>query len=276
MPATPFNLAVIAAELVLLLSGLVLLWRLVLVRRGRAAAPSPTLAPLTIAPSEFLLGLLVVIGGALVGMFISSAASRSFHASEHAATVFASAGFQLGMLAGAAVLPLQLGRSPLRALFTQGGFLSGVVVFLIAQPIITVVNIASLWGLTRLGISTEQQDLLRLFLEIDRPALLIVMLILATLVAPVAEELLFRGAIFRYLRTRVPHWLALLVPAVLFAALHGNWVSFAPLVVLAAIYSLGYERTGRIATPIVAHACFNLHTVLLLFSGVMDEAPTSF
>ena len=37
---------------------------------------------------------------------------------------------------------------------------------------------------------------------------------------------------------------------------------------LAVMFSLSYERTGKIGTPIVAHALFNLNTVLLILSGV--------
>jgi membrane protease YdiL (CAAX protease family) len=61
---------------------------------------------------------------------------------------------------------------------------------------------------------------------------------------------------------------------VLFASLHVNWrtweglTSFVPLVLLAIMFSLAYERTGNIGTPIVAHALFNLNTIVLIFSGV--------
>ena len=41
--------------------------------------------------------------------------------------------------------------------------------------------------------------------------------------------------------------------------------SLAPLVVLAVAFSLAYERTGHIGTAIVAHALFNLNTVILIF-----------
>jgi len=37
---------------------------------------------------------------------------------------------------------------------------------------------------------------------------------------------------------------------------------------LAIVLSFAYERTGRIAVPIIAHALFNLNTMLLLWAGV--------
>ena len=92
----------------------------------------------------------------------------------------------------------------------------------------------------------------------------------SVVVAPVTEELIFRRGLFRWLRTRLPRPAALLLPAVLFAALHANLASFPALVVLGVIFSLAYERTGRIGTSIVAHALFNLHTILLVLAGVTD------
>src|SRR5690606_1185495 len=125
-----------------------------------------------------------------------------------------------------------------------------------------------------LGLPVVQQDLLRMFTQAEDPALIILMVVLATMVAPVTEELLFRATLFRYLRTRVPRWIALVVPGTIFAALHVNWTtldglpSLVPLITLAVIFSLAYERTGRISTAIIAHGLFNLHTILLLLSGI--------
>ena len=113
-----------------------------------------------------------------------------------------------------------------------------------------------------------------MFVHADSPLLLAVMITLAIVIAPLAEELVFRAGLFRYFRTRMPRWIALTVPALIFATLHVNWTtldgfaSLAPLTALAIIFSLAYERTGRIGTSIVAHGLFNLNTILLIFSGV--------
>ena len=81
-----------------------------------------------------------------------------------------------------------------------------------------------------------------------------------------AEDL--RNGRFTYVRTRLPRWVALLLPAVLFAALHNDLGTFVPLVALAVVFSFAYERTGRIGTTIVAHALFNLNSALLVLAGV--------
>jgi len=124
------------------------------------------------------------------------------------------------------------------------------------------------------GLPVERQDLIGIFADADSPWMLIAMVTLAVVVAPVTEELVFRAGLFRYLRTRIPRVIALLAPALFFAALHVNWdtlrglSSLAPLVMLAVLFSLAYERTGKIGTAMVAHALFNLNTVALILSGV--------
>ena len=103
------------------------------------------------------------------------------------------------------------------------------------------------------------------FTRTQSPVLITAMIALAAIIAPITEELIFRAGIFRYARTRLPRWAALLLPACLFAALHNHLASFAPLVVLGIVFSLAYERTGRIATAMVAHALFNSYSVLRIF-----------
>jgi membrane protease YdiL (CAAX protease family) len=119
-----------------------------------------------------------------------------------------------------------------------------------------------------LGIDAERQELFDLFSNVSSPVLLAVLMILAVVVAPITEELIFRAGIFRYVRHRLPRSLSFLIPALLFAALHYNLSSFAQLVVLGAVFSLAYERTGDIRVSMIAHGLFNLNSILLLFSGV--------
>lgn len=282
MPATPFNIAVSVAELSLLLCGVILLWRYAASPTARARTGPPALADWDVRLSDFLLFMFVAFAAGVFGSLAAGMTMAGFELSPDARTVIGSAGFQLGLLLGVAFLPLNLGHPPLAAPLVRGSFVSGVVVFLIALPVITIVNLAWLGLLKAAGVPAEQQDLLRLFVETDSALLLTVMVLLATIVAPIAEELLFRATLFRYLRNRLPRWLALSLPGVVFAALHINWwtldglASFAPLVTLAVVFALAYERTGRIGTAIVAHGLFNLHTILILFSGIMDDAPTSF
>jgi uncharacterized protein len=274
MPESPANDVVSVIEILLLLAGAILLWRFGWRRNSAGGTPqsADALAPWSVSISDFLLYVLVIIAGCLVSSLVCDAILRSVKAATDTKTILNSAAFQIGLLIGAALVPLQLGHPTLRFL-NRDTLRSGLVTFLIALPIVTAVNVGWLFFLKTTGLPAEQQDLLRMFAQADSTTLLTLMVVLATVIAPMTEELLFRATLFRYARTRLPRWIALLVPGIIFAALHVNWhnldglASFAPLVTLAVVFSIAYERTGRIGTAIVAHALFNLHTIAVLFFG---------
>jgi membrane protease YdiL (CAAX protease family) len=152
--------------------------------------------------------------------------------------------------------------SPIQAIL--GGFLA----FLTVIPLATGSALAWERLLDVVGLPTARQELVDLFTQTKSPVLLALMIALALVVAPVSEELVFRAGLFRFLRSRAPRWVAFTVSAGLFAALHGNWVSSLPLFVVGLVFAAAYERTGRVAVPMLAHAFFNLNTLLLVLSGV--------
>lgn len=266
---------VILLEYLLMLGGAVLAWRLVLSPRARAsAAAAPRLPEWDLPAPDFLVFLFVIAAGGILAAFAAGLILHAFKLPEDTKTIISSAAFQFGLLLGPAALPLKLGHHPLRPPLDRATLLSGVTTFVIALPFVTIVNLLWLGFLKLAHLPAEQQDLLRLFGQAKSPVLLGLMIVLATVIAPVTEELLFRATLFRYLRTRVPRWIALLLPGTIFAALHVTWKnydglsSFLPLIALAVVFSLAYQRTGRIATVMVAHGLFNLHTIVLLLCGV--------
>jgi membrane protease YdiL (CAAX protease family) len=101
------------------------------------------------------------------------------------------------------------------------------------------------------------------------------LLILAVLVAPPVEELIFRGVLLRALMRRIRFWPAALVSSALFAALHLYEVSSAPAMALlfASIFVFGLGQcllvrwTGRLATSITAHAISNAAAALLTLAA---------
>ena len=92
-----------------------------------------------------------------------------------------------------------------------------------------------------------------------------VMIFLATaMLVPVVEELLFRGLMQSMVRryTRSP-WFAILCTSVIFALGHvPYWHTMPALLVLSVVLGYNYERTGRLAGPIVIHVCFNAINLL--------------
>ncbi|MCS7090855.1 MAG: type II CAAX endopeptidase family protein [Verrucomicrobiota bacterium] len=75
--------------------------------------------------------------------------------------------------------------------------------------------------------------------------------------APVAEEALFRGLLFRTLYQANFRRLAWIGSSLLFAWVHAHVTSFVALVFLSLWLTWLYNRTGNLLAPIVAHAVFN-------------------
>jgi len=81
---------------------------------------------------------------------------------------------------------------------------------------------------------------------------------LAVVVAPVTEELLFRGILYPFVKQRGFPRLALWGTAVLFGALHLNLMTFVPLTFLGLVLAWLYDTTDNLLAPIFAHSLFNL------------------
>lgn len=87
---------------------------------------------------------------------------------------------------------------------------------------------------------------------------------MATLVAPIAEEFIFRGYLYGVMRHffgRIP---GIVLSSILFAAMHLHLPSMPGLTVLAVALCLLYERTGSLWANIMLHATFNTISIVML------------
>jgi membrane protease YdiL (CAAX protease family) len=101
-------------------------------------------------------------------------------------------------------------------------------------------------------------------------AKLAVFAVVAALVAPVCEELLFRGLLLRALRRRMSPTAAVIVQALAFALAHpmlsptlGDFAVVPALFMLGAVSGIVAVRKGDLSASILMHIGFNLVTTLL-------------
>ncbi|MEO7811277.1 MAG: CPBP family intramembrane glutamic endopeptidase [Usitatibacter sp.] len=87
------------------------------------------------------------------------------------------------------------------------------------------------------------------------PAEMVRSLLVAGVLAPLTEELVFRGLLYRAWEAQWGWFTAMLASSALFAAYHPNPM---PVFVAGIFYACLYRRTGSIWAPIVAHAAFNI------------------
>lgn len=92
-------------------------------------------------------------------------------------------------------------------------------------------------------------------------ALLVVLL--ALVAAPVAEEMLFRGTVYPLLRRRAGVAASALVTTGVFGLMHGNAVQFASAMPIALLMALVYERWRALWPCVLLHLGFNLAAVLV-------------
>lgn len=88
--------------------------------------------------------------------------------------------------------------------------------------------------------------------------------LLAVVVAPFTEELVFRGFLYGVLRRSFGSISAMTATALLFAAIHLNLPAMPAYFLLAVGLTLAYERTGSLWTPILMHALFNATSLVIV------------
>lgn len=100
---------------------------------------------------------------------------------------------------------------------------------------------------------------------------IIQVIISAVIMAPLMEELIFRGVLQTCLVSLLGgrRWPALLIAAGIFSVTHAAitpWQDLVPLFVLGLVFGYLYERTGSLLTPILCHAGFNAFNVAIVLA----------
>jgi len=127
-----------------------------------------------------------------------------------------------------------------------------------------------------LGVEKVQDTVAILQQEKDL-RILILMAFTAAIVAPVCEEVVFRGYIYPVAKKFSGPWVAGFCSALVFSAAHGSMSALLPLFILGMVLVALYEFTGSIWAPIAVHFLFNSATVvvqMLVRFGIVPDVPT--
>jgi membrane protease YdiL (CAAX protease family) len=150
----------------------------------------------------------------------------------------------------------------------------GVAGFFVVNVVLSIVVQVGA-GLIGVELAEPQPELRQMAAD----AAMIPWLILsAVIVAPLAEEIYFRGMVFQALRGPIGRWGAILLSAVIFAAAHviaeptwaGGALVFALILPLGIILAWVFDRRGSLVTPIAIHAVFNAITMALMLLAAGD------
>lgn len=116
------------------------------------------------------------------------------------------------------------------------------------------------WG----GVDIHAQDAIKIFMRLKDPGKMAMFYFDACILAPVLEEMIFRGFVFPLLRGMTGERVAIGVSAVMFSAAHYHLSSFLPLMFLGVILAKVYHVSGRIGYAVFLHAVFNAMTLGVL------------
>lgn len=94
----------------------------------------------------------------------------------------------------------------------------------------------------------------------------IVMVITAVIMAPIFEEIVFRGIIQKgMINNGVKPWKAILLASILFGLIHGNPWQFVGATLLGCVLGLVYYKTKSLLLPMLLHGFNNLCSAVLIF-----------
>jgi len=149
-----------------------------------------------------------------------------------------------------------VGLRPIDARILAAGLLGGLAMFAVVLGLGTLQSVV-------VHVRPEQSVVGALAGARD-PLLIGAFAVVACVVAPFVEELVFRGLLFNALRRYVPFALAAPLSALLFAYAHATPSALVPLWGGGIVLAYVYARTGALTASMLSHATFNTINVVLI------------
>lgn len=125
------------------------------------------------------------------------------------------------------------------------------------------------------GFGSEQQKSVQLLMNSSEIPLLIALTISAVIIAPLAEELIFRGYIYPVAKRYSEKWFAAIFSAALFGVVHLNLLGLPMLILIGFVLVVLYEKTGSIWPCIFCHMAFNGFSIGMIFLARFLKLPLS-
>ncbi|MGY8657477.1 MAG: CPBP family intramembrane glutamic endopeptidase [Verrucomicrobiales bacterium] len=146
--------------------------------------------------------------------------------------------------------------------------------FVIGMMVVGVVMIQLGWQeWVKANYGGGSQRVVEMIRETQDMALLGAMVFSAVVVAPIAEEVIFRGFLYPVVKRYSEPWFAAIFTGCLFGVIHFNLMSFPLLALMGIVLVVLYEITGSLWVPIACHAAFNALQVGVMMLARLYEIP---
>ncbi len=126
----------------------------------------------------------------------------------------------------------------------------GCGLLIAAYSIIIVHNII----LYFLGVDTQGEEIMKIFTQLDSP---VWFFIVAVVMAPIVEEVFFRGFLFQGFRQRYGWITAMLLSSAIFALAHMDLVALIPTFILGIVLAYMYHRSNSVWPGVILHFLVN-------------------
>jgi membrane protease YdiL (CAAX protease family) len=159
----------------------------------------------------------------------------------------------------------------LRDLGIRGKFFGavgiGLIAFVVVQPFIQLLAVLEERAASHGWIpEIPVQQIIQVIARTQSGSVLALAAIVTVVVAPISEEMLFRGLLQPALGRWTGRGSAILLSAAFFAAAHMDLYAMPMLLVLGIALAYVYDRTRSLAAPVALHMTFNGMTLLAVFA----------
>lgn len=122
-----------------------------------------------------------------------------------------------------------------------------------------------------LGVDTQGDQVFKIFGQLQSP---IWFFIVGAIIAPLVEEVFFRGFLFQGFRQKYGWLTALLLSSAIFGAAHLDPVSLIPTFILGCVLAFMYHRSNSLWPGIIFHATINSLSLLAIY--MISKYPNLF
>ncbi|MFH0839049.1 MAG: CPBP family intramembrane glutamic endopeptidase [Candidatus Omnitrophota bacterium] len=147
--------------------------------------------------------------------------------------------------------------------------LTGIVGYISFIPILIFVFILVIIFVNLFHYKPQPQPIFEIFFEEKRTMVLTYLIVLISIIGPIAEEIFFRGFAYGALKKKWGALTSALITSAVFASLHANIVGFFPIMVLGLLLVYLYEKSGSLIPSITVHVIHN--AILAVFMLAIKE-----
>ena len=148
--------------------------------------------------------------------------------------------------------------------FKSSDFWNGAKRLMCTLPFVLLTNGLLFFIFHLIGYEPKSQDVITLFVESDAWVRL-QLVVAAVFIAPICEEVFFRGILMGNLESKKGFHFAALISSVAFGVVHGFSEGFLALTILGYGFALAYRRRGRIEESIAMHSLFNAGSLFMVW-----------